>query len=118
MPGSTYRIRTISDIVPLQIDPCFSQPGLVLTTSLHGDIVRDCSTTPCPPPNGIVEIIDVVAILDKFKNAPTAPIKARCDIDPANLDGLVTITDITSALSAFGGEIYPFPPPSTPPCTP
>ena len=46
---------------------------------------------------------------------PTAPIKARVDLEPATLDRIINITDITRSLDAFKGADYPFPP-GPPPC--
>lgn len=56
-------------------------------------------------------------ILNKFKNLPGAPIKARSDLDFNLPDNLVNISDVTMALNAFGGFPYPFDgPPLVDPC--
>ena len=92
----------------------YSTP-LVFSMTNWGDIVSDCTTTPCGPPDGIISVpFDVVAILDSFEGAPTAPIKARSDIEPGTPDRLINVTDATAAIDAFYNLLYPFavnPPP-------
>ena len=77
--------------------------------SRWGDVVRDCTSVPCGPPDGRVDVTtDVTSILDKFKNLPGAPIKARTDIEPNLPDQKISIADVTYALDAFRGDGYPF----------
>ncbi len=109
VPGSTYDLQTIDEICIAALEASYSLP-LPLNTSSWGDVVSDCSTMPCGPPNGVVGVpTDVVSILDKFSSLPGAPIKARCDIEPAILDGKITIVDVSRAVDAFRGATYPFP---------
>ena len=85
----------------------YSTP-LTVETAAWGDVVRDCTATPCGPPDGTVGIAtDVTALLDKFKNLTGAPIKARCDLEPSEPDMLINITDVTYGLDAFRGFGYP-----------
>ena len=62
------------------------------------------------PPDGVVDIInDITAMLEKFSNDPTAPIKSRCDMAPQVPDRIVDFTnDIQRVIDAFGGQPYPF----------
>ena len=62
------------------------------------------------PPDGVVDIInDITAILAKFSNGPTAPIKARCDLAPQVPDRIVDFpNDIQQVINAFQGQSYPF----------
>lgn len=60
------------------------------------------------PPDGKIGVTsDVVAILDKFSARPSAPAKARCDLEPATPDLKINITDVISALDAFRGAKFP-----------
>jgi len=63
-----------------------------------------------PAPDGSVGFTsDVIAVLDKFSNKSTAPIKARCDIDPDSPEQKVSITgDVSRVMDAFRGWAYPF----------
>jgi hypothetical protein len=98
-----------------------------MTQSVWADLVQDCTTIPCKPPDGSTGIVDVTAVLDKFKNLPGNVIKARADLEgsPAGdhriPDQAINITDVTYCLGAFLGETYPppgFPAPGDPPVCP
>ena len=71
------------------------------------------------PPDGVVGIADVTAVLDKYKNDPGNVGKARADPEgcPADecvlVDQVVNISDVTYANGAYLGEVYP-PPGFTP----
>ncbi len=75
-------------------------------------------TDPCGPPDDSVDVTTgVTSVLNKFRNLPGAPIKARSDLDFNLPDNLVNISDVTMALNAFGGFPYPFDgPPLVDPC--
>ena len=60
-------------------------------------------------------ITDVIAILDKFAGQLAAPPKFRMDLEPGQLNGKITVSDLIGVLNAFGGLPYPFAPPA-PPC--
>jgi hypothetical protein len=111
VPGGTYDIQAIGEGCDTGDEAAYAAP-LVLTTSIWGDTVGNCTVYPCSPPDGIVNVTtDVTAILDKFKNLPAAPLKTRCDIEPATPDQLVNITDVAQSIDAFLGLGYPFGPP-------
>jgi hypothetical protein len=118
VPSGSYEVRVMQETC----DPTVAwhmSDGMNVLTSRWGDTVSDCATTPCGPPDGSVNVTtDVTAILDKFKNLPGAPRKARCDLEPVEPDQLINITDVTYALDAFLGLDYPFTPGSTPPPCP
>jgi hypothetical protein len=119
VPGATYSVQSIDESCQTGIEDNFSA-ALTLTTSLWGDVVQDCTPrpeSPCLPPDGSVDITtDVVGVLDKFSNVATAPLKARADLEPGDLDLIINITDVTMCVDAFRGEPYPFVP-SGVPCT-
>ena len=109
VPSATYTIQVIDDECELTNEADYSA-ALTLTTSAWGDVVGTCVTNPCGPPDGVVNVTaDVVAILDKFKGLPGAPIKARMDLYPAVPNGIVNFDDIVGALDAFKGHAYPPP---------
>jgi len=114
IPGAAYELRAIDWNCDVGVESSYSAP-LELTTSMWGDVVEDCTTTPCGPPDGVIGVTtDVTAVLDKFKNAPGAPIKARVDLEPNTPDQRINIADVTHCLDAFRGAAYPFPPGSNP----
>ena len=107
VPDGLYELQALDEPCDSGIEGNYSTP-LEADTAHWGDVVKDCTTRPCGGPNNIVDIVDVVAILDKFKNQITAPLKLRCDLEPATTDALINISDVTYALEAFGGSPYPF----------
>jgi hypothetical protein len=126
VPGGIYRVQLIDEHCSIDVEEYYSEQ-LVVTMSRWGDVVKDCTTHPCGPPDGNVGIVDVTAVLDKFKNYYGCVQKARADLEgsPAGdhrvPDQAINITDVTYCLGAFLGETYPapgFPPPSPPPCQP
>ncbi|UCC30413.1 MAG: hypothetical protein JSU86_19710 [Phycisphaerales bacterium] len=127
IPGGTYWIEVVDATCDWVNKPwsSFSAP-LVLTQSAWADLVKNCVTCPCGPPDGSTGIpTDVTAVLDKFKNLkppdiPCAAVtKVRADLDWETPDQLINISDVTFCLDAFRGVQYPppaFNPPSSPPC--
>ncbi len=116
VPNSVYAVQSINSGCALDAEEAFSE-ALLLPTSRWRDAVGvfDGGAGLWTAPNGTVDVtFDVVAILDKFKNAPTAPIKARADIQPEPVDFKITIVDVTRALDAFAGQQFPFVPGSVP----
>ncbi|UCC30163.1 MAG: right-handed parallel beta-helix repeat-containing protein [Phycisphaerales bacterium] len=115
VPDGNYVVQAIDEACNVGIEGVYSLT-LEVDTSIWGDLVRNCTTTPCGPPDGVVGIAtDVTAVLDKFKNLPGAPSKARCDLEPSSPDLLINITDVSRALDAFRGFGYPFEPDPAPP---
>jgi len=116
VPSGTYIIEALDEGCDRTIEENYSAP-LTISTSKWGDVVGDCTTNPCGPPDGIVNVTtDVTAVLDKFRNLEGAPIKARSDIDPNRPDQIINMTDVTHVLDAFRGFDYPFEPGPPPPC--
>jgi hypothetical protein len=126
IPAGEYDIQVIDASCSFEVEGNYSLP-LSLVQSDWADLVQDCTTIPCGPPNGDTGIVDVTAILDKYKNLPGNVQKVRADIEgsPAGdhriPDQAINITDVTYCLGAFLGETYPapgFPPPSPAPVCP
>ncbi len=113
VPAGTYHIQGINEGCGSANAANFS-PSLSLATARWGDTIRDCTTIPCPPPDGVVNITDISAILGRFVSAGDAISKTRADMEPATLDHVINISDALFALGGFQGLEYPFttvPPP-------
>ena len=133
LPGcATYDVQVIDAASPRDDESCYSPP-LSLTTSAWVDIVEDCTTTPCGPPNDpLTAILDITAMSDTFQNLPGNVINARADIAGCISghclvpDQLVNISEATYSVTAFvlGVNAHyplgegPFPLPSPPPVCP
>ncbi len=123
IPGAQYEVQAI-DCACDPTDPANYSAPLPLVTSRYGDLVGMFDPVSCSwtPPNGIVAIpFDTVALIEKFKNDPCAPRKARADqvgVPPNGscLDMKITISDIVDNLNAFRGAPYPYNPSAADPC--
>ena len=73
-----------------------------------GDTVGSLVDGAWTPPDGTVEILDALAVMERFVNAPGAPPLEWCDLYPEMPDGSIDIIDVLSVLDAFSGLPYPF----------
>jgi hypothetical protein len=108
VPGGSYAVQAISQGCDTANEPSYSAPLPVLSSAQWGDLVGDCGTPPCTPPDGVVDFIDISSLVDKFRNLPNAPIKARADLAGDLPDLVIDFVDISYAVDAFRGEAYPF----------
>ncbi|MCH7591961.1 MAG: hypothetical protein IH989_04155 [Planctomycetes bacterium] len=107
VPGGTYSVQIIDGGCALIEESSYSLPSEI-QTARWGDTVEDCSANPCAAPNGAIDIIDALAIINKFSNAPGAIAKVRADLEPQTPDLVINISDAIHALRAFSGQAYPF----------
>ena len=115
VPGGRYLFQEVDAVCAFDGESAFSTALELTTNPVWADVVADCETTPCGPPDGVVNVTtDLVAMLDKFLNTPGAPSKARMDIQPETPDGIVGILEISRTLDAFSGATYPYVPSSVP----
>jgi hypothetical protein len=126
VPEALYAFQVLDDTCWVSMEGSYSE-ALMLSSSTWADAVSNCTTFPCGPPDGVTGIVDVTAVLDKWKNLPGNIQEVRADFEgsPAGdhrvPDRYIGITDVTFCLGAFLGETYPgpgFPPPSPPPSCP
>lgn len=108
IPGGKYDIQAVS--CDPGIEANFSPP-LTLYTASWGDVVDPFNP---PSPTQQPDISDISAIVDKFKGAIGAVIKARAQLHPNVPDpsASVDFVDISACVDAFKGLSYPFPGPS------
>ncbi len=85
-------------------------PAAAGSTGVWGDTVGPVAGGAWQPPDGSIDIIDVVAILDRLRSDPTAPDLHYVDLIGADAngmtcgpDGVVSILDVVVALTAFRG---------------
>ncbi len=112
VPCATYTIEAIRDVdYP---DGPYAAPLVLQTTPLWGDVVGNGGA----PADGVVNALDVTAMVNRFKNLPGASPRSWCDLHAnsptqgvnLNIDAL----DITTVVSAFKGSDYPYSGPSAP----
>ncbi len=121
VPGATIEVRAITEGCDAANPSNYSTPLTVVMSDV-GDVVGDCEVRPCTPPQGVVDFVDISSIIEKFKNLPPAPRKARTDLINSDIleplpDGKVDFVDITYCVDAFRGTAAPHPgPPIDDPC--
>ena len=116
IPSSLYTVQVIDEVCQVGDEANYSVPAS-LETSGYGDICDALAGGNWPPPNGSVSIVsDTIAVLAKFSNNPNAPIKARADLEPANVDFRINITDVLETVFGFQGRLYPQTPSVADPC--
>ncbi len=114
VPSSEYEVQAISEGCPIGSSYTYS-PAFQVVTGRWADI-----ELPFNPPSDIrqPDLGDVSALINKFKNVPGAPIKAR-SVLVGTIPSLTNDLDfghISACVDAFKGAPYPFSPP--PNCSP
>ncbi len=104
VPGAVYEVRAFEEACGTVVEET-GAPAATFTTGKWGDVAEPFATS-----GGSTQpdILDVVAILDKFRSLPGAPIKASADLYPSRPDNVIDIIDATMAADAFRGMPYPF----------
>ncbi len=64
-------------------------------------------------PNGIVNMSDIQAALQRFSASPSAPPLVWVDVDGLTPNAVMNMTDVQRIVSGFAGAVYPFIPPET-----
>ena len=116
MPGSSFIVQAVFETCGTELEAAYS-PELTIHTSIWADIAGPFSQTSGTwlAPDGRVDVSsDVVAVLDKFSNLPTALPKAQVDVQPSTPDQVIDVQDLTYVIEAFQGGVYPFSPTSLP----
>jgi hypothetical protein len=108
VPSSTYDVRVIHETcAAASSDDASYSDALTIRTAQWGDVVNPFATDggATQPDFG-----DIAALVDKFTAGPTAPIKARAQLQPNVPDPsqAVNFSDIAIIVDAFTGVTYPF----------
>ena len=107
VPAATYAVRAMAYEVilsePLMIDTV-PEPS----PKLWADTVGPMDAGTWGPPNGLVTMEDIMAAIQRFQYAPTAPHFTWVDLDGEIPNTIVNMTDISRIVQGFKGEPYPF----------
>jgi C1A family cysteine protease len=98
IPGATYQVEATSGARGAGVEGRQAQP-LELTTKIWGDIVA---------PDGVVDFIDISALVDKFKGEPGALSKVVTDLAGDMPNRVIDFSDISNCVDGFRGMPYPF----------
>ncbi len=107
VPSSIYTVASVDDFCMGNEQGCLViSPGLEIATTRWADI-----ETPYNPPSSSTQpdVSDISALVNKFKNAPGAPIKARAAIsgDIPDLNTDIGFNHISACVDGFRGVPYP-----------
>jgi hypothetical protein len=109
-PTQTYHIAAIAFGDDIGNEGDFSAPLELPTTTVWADLVSTCPDNVCQPPQGVVNLEDILAAVGKFQGLGNAPL-TWLDIDPAEgaaePNGLVNLGDLLAIVGSFQGEPYP-----------
>jgi len=127
IPGGAYEVRVLDSGCDPAHSGSYSAP-LDVAMTIPGDVVGDCADCPCTSPNGVIDFVDISAIVEKFKNTPClpggpgVPRKAKADLINSTVtfpmpDNKVDFVDISYCVDAFRGAAAALPgPPMADPC--
>jgi hypothetical protein len=108
VPSSLYDVAVIAAACDTSIGANYSN-SLSVITARWGDV-----ETPFAPNGAQPDFTDIGSLVNKFKNAPGAPIKARAMLAGDNANGVVNVTPdvnfghISACVDAFKGLPYPY----------
>ncbi len=107
VPAATYEIRATVDgtgLTDALTVSTIAQPA----PKYWGDVVGELEEGVWTGPNGVVNMDDVMAVVQGFKQPETAPHLTWVDVDPEVPDAVLNFTDILRMVQGFKGEPYPF----------
>lgn len=104
VPNATYLLKAIGRICEISVEGNYSAGLQVMTTALWGDLTGGDSSFP----DGNIDVLDIVVIVNKLKELPGAPSTPRADLYPGIPDQVVNALDITVAVYALKGFPFPF----------
>ena len=102
VPSATYGLRLSADGVE------FSET-LTLATSMYGDAVGtfDEGAQLWTAPQGIVNFLDISAVVHSFQSDVSAPHKRRVDLGGQTPNWVVNFSDIALIVAGFQEQPYP-----------
>lgn len=117
VPSSEYDFEVLSSTCMGSEDTCADVlPAVRLATLRHGDVAAPFgSPSGAPQPDAL----DVVAMVNRFRNIANAPTKPSAKLQPNSIDLLTDVNalDITTTVDAFRGFAYPYSGPCACPST-
>ena len=60
-----------------------------------------------PPPDGLVNVDDILGVIRVFQGDPTGPTIEKADVEPCLPNGQADVGDILAVISAFQGDPFP-----------
>lgn len=106
IPSSMYLVQSLAFTCEGDHENCTAvSTSRTLRTARWGDVVAPFQN-PSPAALSQPDIVDVTAVIDKFRGVPTASITARTDLGPDLPNRAVNIADVANCVDAFKGFAY------------
>lgn len=102
IPGSQYAVRADCGVVPGDV----VSADATASTWRFGDSVSSTLGGRTPGPDGVVDLADILAPIDRFLAAPGAPPLTAVDWYGCLPSGQVDILDVLAAVDGFLGKDY------------
>lgn len=108
---AVYDIQAIAENALTTVEANYSC-ALRLPTAKWGDVIAQCVSAKsfCHPPDGIVNMMDINAIVDKFQGEPGGPRKPMSDIAqqcPMPMNP-INFQDVNACGAAFQSKRFPY----------
>ncbi len=107
VPAAMYEIRSTPDGATFG-DPIVVGTILEPAPKKWGDCVGQLEGEEWSGPNGVVNMDDVMAAVQKFKKLDAAPPLVWVDVDEEVPNAILNMADIFQIVQGFKGEAYPF----------
>ena len=108
--GPDYCIQAIQQGHDIGVEDNYSEQVILPTASTWGDVVGTCPDNVCTPPQGVVNLDDLTAVVKCFQGASSPPLTwadlAPCD-DCDYPNHVCNLDDYLRVLHAFQGIQYP-----------
>ncbi len=108
--NQTYLVQAIPMGAVITEEANYSAAIALHTPELWGDVVSTCTSYNCQPPDGDVDIDDILAAIGAFQSLNKNPL-TWFDIAPALGDGvpnqMADIDDILATIHGFQSQAYP-----------
>jgi hypothetical protein len=108
VPDSIYEFQAVVEVCGT-VDESLYSSDLSMSTGRWGDVVQPYQA-PSPAPLSQPNISDITAIVDKFKDRPSAIVKPRAQLqgNSVNPASAISISDVALCVDAFKGLVYSF----------
>ncbi|MBI4717941.1 MAG: hypothetical protein HY763_09075 [Planctomycetes bacterium] len=108
VPNAAYVVQGVRSDVPAADEVYYTDPVTLFTVARWGDTVGILGGGGWEAPNDVVNFNDIIACLQRFLGAGTAPPLPWVDMDGEVPSKGINFTDIQQIVLAFQGASYPF----------
>lgn len=105
VPNATYTVQAISEgVCATTVEENYSTALTISTSALWGDLAGSQTSGP----DGDVNVLDVVGVVDKLKQMVGAPSITQTDVFPSAPDQVINVLDVSVVVDALKDFAFPF----------